>query len=691
LQQTVIGRLGIGGTGFPGPGALVNSASASSVLTPAGLNGGYTFLAGDTTIGVTQSGGSLTLNNEIDSGDGPPNPSITKVGLGTLTLTGPDTSTGPINVNAGTLVINGGSVAGDVVNAATFIYYGIGFGGRLTNTGTAIFNADFAPGNGMENAGTASANFANLTLGGAGLNNTGDLSMSGGTLTLSNAMNANSGTISLAGTARLNLTGATLTNSGMLSLEGCLVSGSGGTLTNAAGGDIFGTGVIQCAFTNSCGLLSVGNGAINVTQAFSNSGIVELTAAASALTGGAITNTGTLQGLGNVSNAVTNGTGGTLEAMGGTLVVGGALQNQSGGLVAVDSASKLVVSGGLATNAGIINLTGGTFDNNGHPLNNASSGQISGWGIFRTGGSGLDNNGSITFSGGLTTVNGPVTNENGKTITVAYNPAIFTGLVTNAGTGTFNVLNTTVVFAGGSSGNVPGAFANAGGAAFSESGSGVIEVDGPPSLGNSSSIAVGQGSTLRFKATSGAAAIGTGVTATVASGGTLELAGSVSALSSGSNRVDIINNSSWAGLFVSGTHQQVGTVDGSGTTQVNAGSDLTANHIIQSALVIAGTAGSHGLVTIDASDSSGNPLGDAADSGLWSEDVAVTPLGRADGFASDGFGGDLFAPTAGAPGGGNLSAIPEPTALVLASCGIVVLLAGHISATCCRPRGHSRP
>jgi hypothetical protein len=48
--------------------------------------------------------------------------------------------------------------------------------------------------------------------------------------------------------------------------------------------------------------------------------------------------------------------------------------------------------------------------------------------------------------------------------------------------------------------------------------------------------------------------------------------------------------------------------DGSGTAQVNAGSDLTANRIIQEALVIGGTKSSPGLVTIDASDVSGNPL-----------------------------------------------------------------------------------
>ena len=79
----------------------------------------------------------------------------------------------------------------------------------------------------------------------------------------------------------------------------------------------------------------------------------------------------------------------------------------------------------------------------------------------------------------------------------------------------------------------------------------------------------------------------------IGSGATLELAGSVSALSSGASRVNIVNNSSAAaGLLVSGTHQRVGNIDGSGTTQVNAGSDLTANHIIQNALVIGGAAGS---------------------------------------------------------------------------------------------------
>ena len=263
----------------------------------------------------------------------------------------------------------------------------------------------------------------------------------------------------------------------------------------------------------------------------------------------------------------------------------------------------MFVTQGLASNAGIINLTGGTFDNNGNPLSNAATGQISGWGIFRTGGTGLDNNGSITFTGGVTTVNGPVTNEGGKTITVAQNNAIFTGLVTNNASATFNAVNATATFAGG--------FINNGNSNFVKAGGGTVEIDAAPTLNNGSTLSVTTG-TLRFNVVSGTPTIGTGVTAVVSSGATLELAGSVSALANGANRVNITNNSTAPGILVSGTHQQVGNIDGSGTTQVNAGSDLTANHIIQSALVIGGTSKNPGLVTIDASDASGNPLASLA-------------------------------------------------------------------------------
>src|SRR5258707_9451535 len=84
-------------------------------------------------------------------------------------------------------------------------------------------------------------------------------------------------------------------------------------------------------------------------------------------------------------------------------------------------------------------------------------------------------------------------------------------------------------------------------------------------------------------------------------------------MASGAHGVRIINNSSAAaGVHVTGTNQIVGNIDGSGTTQVNAGSDLTATHIVESALIIGGTANSKATVTIDASDSAGDPLATTA-------------------------------------------------------------------------------
>ena len=52
----------------------------------------------------------------------------------------------------------------------------------------------------------------------------------------------------------------------------------------------------------------------------------------------------------------------------------------------------------------------------------------------------------MTFSGGTTTINGNLTNQAGHQVRVAYNPAIFTGNVTN--NGIFKNTSTTITFAG---------------------------------------------------------------------------------------------------------------------------------------------------------------------------------------------------------------------------------------------------
>ena len=105
---------------------------------------------------------------------------------------------------------------------------------------------------------------------------------------------------------------------------------------------------------------------------------------------------------------------------------------------------------------------------------------------------------------------------------------------------------------------ISGPLNNAAGKQINVSGSGTTAITGSINLGDTTSISASGTSTLRFGLSLAHATIGTGVTAAVNNSATLELAGTVSALSSGSNRVNIVNNSTSAvGILVSGTHQQL--------------------------------------------------------------------------------------------------------------------------------------
>ena len=226
--------------------------------------------------------------------------------------------------------------------------------------------------------------------------------------------------------------------------------------------------------------------------------------------------------------------------------------------------------------------------------------------------------------------------------------------------------------------------------AFISVGPGLLEIDGDPTLNDNSHLNL-TGGTLRFSAKQGTATIGTGVTVTIATGATLELAGEVAALSSGSSRVNIINNSQQASggmLLVSGTSQQVGAIDGTGDTVVNDGSDLTANHIIQNALIIGGAAGNTSLVTIAASDAGGSPLEQSfgQPSGL----ILAGSLASNDPFAagidspsllnslsSSDSNVALMSGNVSSAGAG-LAAVPELSTIVLSAIALTCLLIGGI-------------
>jgi hypothetical protein len=135
------------------------------------------------------------------------------------------------------------------------------------------------------------------------------------------------------------------------------------------------------------------------------------------------------------------------------------LNNFANGTVRVESGDHIIVDTAAPTNAGVIELAGGTVQYTG-ALSNLAGGTISGRGVFRgsagaPGGTGITNNGVMSFSAGITDIYGDVNNpaggkivaagastvtffddviNNGDIKTVAGSRSVFFGSVTGAGT-----------------------------------------------------------------------------------------------------------------------------------------------------------------------------------------------------------------------------------------------------------------
>jgi hypothetical protein len=229
-----------------------------------------------------------------------------------------------------------------------------------------------------------------------------------------------------------------------------------------------------------------------------------------------------------------------------------------------------------------------------------------------------------------------------------------------------------------------GALTMGAGGTLNKTNSGTLAVTGPSNLGAGASIFVNAGG-LRFTNTTGASTVASGSTVTVALGATLELAGNVSNLSdsgAASHRAHVINNSTVASggsLLVSGSNQQVGAIDGTGDTLVNDGASLTANHIVQNALVIGSAGASASKVTIAASDASGNPLSAPSGSGLTASLGSSDPFGAgmpgSAGLSDAGGASSDSGLASNGSAAGTTSSVPEPSAVLLALVGAVACLA----------------
>ncbi len=191
--------------------------------------------------------------------------------------------------------------------------------------------------------------------------------------------------------------------------------------------------------------------------------------------------------------------------------------------------------------------------------------------------------------------------------------------------------------------------------------------------------------------------VGPGVIATVASGATLELAGLKSALVDQTNPTVVANRASVqnAGTLQIGdlsnvSTQQVGDIDPdggmAGSVVVSAGSSLTADHIIQTSLVI----GNNAVFTLAPSDPSGSPMvGLGSGSGL----ALASSLTPSSSFVATsgsllGAGSVSSASSVSLAGGGvsgaSLNAVPEPSSMLLLGLGGLALSAIAMRKRCAK-------
>lgn len=359
-------------------------------------SGGRVQIAANQTV-TTGGSNASTAYAGVLAGNG----SVIKTGTGTFTLSGVNTLTGPITVNAGVLaLVSGGSLAGVVQNNAGFSNAGT-VAGLVTNAGMLIST-------GVLNAGLANSGSAGLS---------GQL----------NGVVSNSGLVQLQG-ALTGITAFSQTGNGMFDLAGFnnsigSLSGAGTVLLGSAsltlgssnastsfGGTIGGTG----------GLIKTGSGTFTLTsgQGYTglttvNAGLLSLTAnaglsgsvlnnagfASSGLILGSLTNNGTATLAGQINGAVING--GSITASGQLIVQGRLTQNAGGSTNLAGFNASL----GSLAGVGPIQLGSGTLVVGSDNSSSLFSGVISGSGGLQKLGTGSFTLTGINSYTGITIVN----------------------------------------------------------------------------------------------------------------------------------------------------------------------------------------------------------------------------------------------------------------------------------------------
>lgn len=384
-RTETVTNVSIAGNGVGSAGALVNSGTSSSSVTATGT----TTLAADSSIGVTNVGGTLALSGNISGSFG-----LTKVGAGTLTLIGTNSHT-TTTVSAGTLQIGSNGTTGSLGT------------GAVTNDGTLAFNRSnsLTVANDISGTGNVTQSGSGTTIL-TGTNSYGTTTISSGTLQVGNG--GSTGTLG---------TGS-VTNNGSLIFNRAAGAPNNFVLTNAIGG----TGTLT---QNGGNFITISSANTYTGATTINSGRLRIEANEALGTGAAGT---TVNSGGALLLAGVNYSTAEALTINGTGVGGsGALANVSGnstyaGQVTVASNATIKVVGELTLSGGVVK--------NGTTLTVAGPGTV--W-VNGAGISGAAANSDLIVDGATLVVNA-ASNYNGPSTVQNFGT-----LVANASITTTNV------------------------------------------------------------------------------------------------------------------------------------------------------------------------------------------------------------------------------------------------------------
>ncbi len=356
------------------PRTLSFVSTGSGGLTGASNIGG----AGGALSVVVDQAGNSTFSGLIQ-GSG----SLTKLGAGTLTLTGQNTYSGGTTLSAGTLIGRGGGGVGFLITPFGSGAIGIATGATVVVDNTPGFNHN-AFNNELTGTGTASylGSGSNRLIGNGTLSGfTGVVSIDQNVVQMPLAntaatLNISSGATFSVWDAHGNSTFGALTGNGIVS--GVPAAGAGGILTIGNGG---GSGTFSGVVSNASGemaLVKAGNGIQTLTGTNTYTGTTTINGGAlrisadnnlgaapgSPTAGRLILDGGTLETTANVTLNANRGitlgaAGGTFDVDSGTTLTYSGIMAGSGALTKADAGTMLL--GGANTYSGTTSVNAGTL------------------------------------------------------------------------------------------------------------------------------------------------------------------------------------------------------------------------------------------------------------------------------------------------------------------------------------------